>query len=55
MDLGLKVKKAVVAASSKGIGFAIVQQLLKEGWFVLMNGRDVKSLEYSKKPFRNSG
>jgi len=48
MDLGLKGKKAVIAASSKGIGFAIVHQLLKEVSFVLMNGRDGKSLEYSQ-------
>jgi 3-oxoacyl-[acyl-carrier protein] reductase len=44
MDLGLKGKKAIVAASSKGIGFAIVHELLSEGSFVLMNGRDEKTL-----------
>jgi 3-oxoacyl-[acyl-carrier protein] reductase len=48
MNLGLKGKKAVVAASSKGIGFAIVRALLDEGSFVLMNGRDDKALENSK-------
>ena len=48
MDLGLKGKKAAVAASSKGIGFAIVQSLLNEGSFVLMNGRDSKTLENSR-------
>ena len=48
MDLGLKGKKAAVAASSKGIGYAIVRALLNEGGFVFMNGRDNKTLEDSK-------
>ena len=48
MDLGLKGKKAAVAASSKGIGLAIVRALLNEGSFVLMNGRDTKTLENSR-------
>jgi 3-oxoacyl-[acyl-carrier protein] reductase len=47
MDLGLKGKKAVIAASSKGIGFAIVQALLDEGAFVLMNGRNSQTLANS--------
>jgi 3-oxoacyl-[acyl-carrier protein] reductase len=48
MDLGLKGKKAAVAASSKGIGLAIVRTLLNEGSFVLMNGRDSQVLENSR-------
>ncbi len=48
MDLGLKGKKAAIAASSKGIGYAIVQALLSEGSFVLMNGRDKQTLENSR-------
>jgi len=48
MDLGLKGKKAAVAASSKGIGLAIVRILLSEGSFVLMNGRDNQTLEKSR-------
>ena len=48
MDLGLKGKKAIVAASSKGIGFAIVHELLSEGALVLMNGREEKTLENSQ-------
>ena len=54
MDLGLKGKKAIVAASSKGIGFAIVQSLLEEGSFVLMNGRDNESLENSRALLNNA-
>ena len=48
MDIGLKGKKAVVAASSQGIGFAIFRELLNEGPFVLMNGHDSKTLENSR-------
>jgi len=40
MDLGLSEKTAIVAASSKGLGFSIVEILLNEGAYVLMNGRD---------------
>ena len=55
MDLGLKGKKAAVAASSKGIGLAIVRALLNEGSFVLMNGRDNNALENSQASVRKSG
>ena len=48
MDLGLIGKKAAVAASSKGIGLAIVRALLSEGSFVLMNGRNIQALENSR-------
>jgi 3-oxoacyl-[acyl-carrier protein] reductase len=45
MDLGLSENVAIVTASSKGLGFSIVENLLNEGCFVLMNGRDEESLE----------
>ena len=54
MDLELKGKKAVVTASRKGIGFAIVRALLNEGSFVLMNGRDNKTLENSQNLLGNT-
>ncbi len=54
MDLGLKGKKAVVAASSKGIGFAIVRVLLDEGCSVIMNGRDQNTLDKSRDLLGNS-
>lgn len=54
MDLGIKDKKAFVAASSKGIGLAIVQELLNEGVYVFMNGRDPKTLENSYTNFCQS-
>lgn len=45
MDLGLSGKMAIVTASSKGLGFSIVKNLLNEGCAVLMNGREEKSLK----------
>jgi 3-oxoacyl-[acyl-carrier protein] reductase len=44
VDLGLSGKAALVAASSKGLGFSVVDNLLKEGAHVLMNGRSEESV-----------
>jgi 3-oxoacyl-[acyl-carrier protein] reductase len=44
MDLGLKGKVAVVAASSKGLGKATALTLAREGALVTINGRDTSSL-----------
>ncbi|MEM9711958.1 MAG: SDR family oxidoreductase [Actinomycetota bacterium] len=40
MDLGLQGKRAVVAASSAGLGFGTAEALLGEGATVVINGRD---------------
>ena len=45
MDLGLKGKIAVVAASSKGLGKATAQTLAREGALVTVNGRDAETLK----------
>lgn len=45
MDLQLKGKTAFISGSSQGIGFAIAEQLLKEGAAVIINGRDKGKLE----------
>jgi len=45
MDLGLKGKVALVAASSKGLGFAVAEELATEGSQLIMNGRGEESLE----------
>jgi NAD(P)-dependent dehydrogenase (short-subunit alcohol dehydrogenase family) len=40
MDLGLAGKKAFVSGSTRGIGFAVAEALLREGATVVLNGRD---------------
>lgn len=44
MDLGLKGKVALVAASSKGLGFAVAEELAAEGAHLIMNGRGEENL-----------
>jgi 3-oxoacyl-[acyl-carrier protein] reductase len=45
MDLGLGGKVAVVAGSTKGIGYATALGLAKEGARVVVNGRDPRTVE----------
>ena len=45
MDLGIKGKKAIVCASSKGLGRACAEALLKEGVNVIINSRNKSNLE----------
>lgn len=47
MDLQLKGKVAFVSGSTKGIGFAIAQQLLQEGAVVIINGRSQEAVNDS--------
>ena len=49
MDLFLKDKIALVAASSKGLGFATARQLVLEGSTVIINGRNKETLTSAKK------
>lgn len=44
MDLGIKGRKAIVCASSKGLGKACATALAREGCTVLINGRNEGSL-----------
>ena len=39
MDLGLKGKRAIVTAASRGLGLATAQSLANEGVHVTMNAR----------------
>ncbi|MDI1243621.1 MAG: SDR family oxidoreductase [bacterium] len=45
MDLGLKGKVALVAASSKGLGFAVAEELAAEGAHLIMNARGEEALK----------
>ena len=45
MDLGLKDKVALVAASSKGLGFGVARALAREGARVSMSSRDKASID----------
>jgi 3-oxoacyl-[acyl-carrier protein] reductase len=45
MDLGIAGRKAIVCASSRGLGRACAQALAAAGCEVVINGRDPKALE----------
>lgn len=45
MELGLRDKKVVVTGASKGIGFAIAQEFLREGAYVTISGRNKTDLD----------
>jgi 3-oxoacyl-[acyl-carrier protein] reductase len=45
MDLGIVGRRAIVAASSAGLGFACAQSLVREGVHVVINGRDRQRLD----------
>ena len=49
MDLGIKNKRALVLASSQGLGLGIATQLCKEGATVLLIGRDETKLAAAAK------
>jgi len=48
MDLGLKGKRALVTASSSGLGLACATALAREGCVVTINGRDAGRLEAAR-------
>jgi len=45
MNLGLEGRKAIVCASSRGLGKACAAALAREGVAIVVNGRDVEHLE----------
>jgi 3-oxoacyl-[acyl-carrier protein] reductase len=53
MDLGLKGKIAIVAASSKGLGRAVATTLAREGALVTINGRDAATLTETARAIRD--
>jgi 3-oxoacyl-[acyl-carrier protein] reductase len=48
MDLGLEGRKALVCASSQGLGYACAFALSREGAIVTLNGRDAEKLEAAR-------
>ena len=48
MDLGIEGRKALVCASSQGLGFACALALSREGAVVTINGRDGDKLEAAR-------
>jgi 3-oxoacyl-[acyl-carrier protein] reductase len=53
MDLGLQGKRAIVCASSKGLGFACAKALAREGAHIVMNGRDSDVLDQAAEAIRS--
>ncbi|NNL66319.1 MAG: SDR family oxidoreductase [Myxococcales bacterium] len=52
MDLGLKGRRALVCASSRGLGRACARALAREGAAVVINGRDPAALEQTAQALR---
>jgi len=55
MDLGISGRKALICASSKGLGRACAQALADEGVKVFINGRDEHRLAQTLEEFRKAG
>src|SRR5205814_7343227 len=52
MELGLKDKIALIAASSQGLGKAVALELVQEGANVIINGRNKETLEATKQEIK---
>ncbi|MGD0720007.1 MAG: SDR family oxidoreductase [Roseiarcus sp.] len=55
MDLGIAGRKAIVCASSKGLGKACATALAQAGCAVFVNGRDAARLEATAREIRATG
>ncbi|MBB2970555.1 SDR family oxidoreductase [Mesorhizobium sp. RMAD-H1] len=55
MDLGLKGRKAIVCASSRGLGKACATALAQAGCDLVINGRDEKVLATAAEELRRAG
>jgi 3-oxoacyl-[acyl-carrier protein] reductase len=53
MDLGLKGRKAVVSAASRGLGLAAARSLAREGVSLTMNARSADALEAAAADIRS--
>lgn len=54
MDLGIAGKRAIVCASSRGLGRACAEALAREGVRVTINGRDADSLAATAEAIRSA-
>lgn len=54
MDLGIQGRKALVCASSQGLGYACALALAQEGCEVFINGRDAGKLERAAEALRRA-
>lgn len=52
MDLGIAGRRALVCASSRGLGLACATALAQEGCEVTLNGRDAQALELAARTLR---
>lgn len=52
MDLGIRGRKAIVCASSQGLGHACALALAQEGCEVFINGRDAEKLQRAAQALR---
>ncbi|BDC18973.1 SDR family oxidoreductase [Acidianus sp. HS-5] len=55
MDLGIRNKRVIVTASSKGIGFATAKRFLEEGASVVISSHDEKNLIKSYEKLKEIG
>ena len=55
MDLGIRGRKALVCASSQGLGLACALALAREGCEVWINGRDASKLDAAARQVREAG
>ena len=55
MDLGISGKKAIVCASSRGLGKACAESLAKEGVEIVINGVNEDNLRNTETEFKSKG
>ena len=54
MDLGISDKKAIICASSRGLGKACAYDLAKEGVEIFINGTNEENLKKTELEFKLS-
>src|SRR5437588_12084112 len=55
MDLGIAGRKAIVCASSRGLGYACAKELAQAGCEVVINGRDQEQLGAAAAELKKTG